>query len=85
MEHSALGESQKFLNHGHNGYHSIQLGQTIGFSTIIRSRIQTTVELCSKGPGRKGIPPIREIILGPVGFFPIYFYIGYKGKIGRVP
>ena len=38
-----------------------------------------TVELRSKGPGRKGIPPIREIISGPIGYFPIYFYIGYKG------
>ena len=28
MERCALGESQKFLDHGHNGYHSIQLGQT---------------------------------------------------------
>ena len=39
----------------------------------------TTVELCSKGPGRKGIPPIREIISDPIGYFPIYSYIGYKG------
>ena len=38
-----------------------------------------TVELRSKWPGRKGIPPIREIILGYISFFPIHFYIGYKG------
>ena len=38
-----------------------------------------TVELRSKGPGRKGIPPIREIISDPISYFPIYFYIGYKG------
>ena len=41
--------------------------------------VVVTVELRSKGPGRKGNPPIREIILGPIGYFPIYFYIGYKG------
>ena len=41
--------------------------------------IRYTVELRSKGPGRKGIPPIREIILGPISYFPVYFYIGYKG------
>ena len=38
-----------------------------------------TVELRSKGPGRKGNPPIREKISGPMNHFPIYFYIGYKG------
>jgi len=37
------------------------------------------VELRSKGPGRKGNPPIRDIILEPISYFPIYFYIGYKG------
>ena len=38
-----------------------------------------TVELRSKGPGRKGNPPIREKISSPIKHFPIYFYIGYKG------
>ena len=37
-----------------------------------------TVEFHSRGPGRKGIPPIREIISGPIGYFSFYFYIGYK-------
>ena len=36
----------------------------------------STVELRSKG---KGIPPIREIISGPIDYFLIHFYIGYKG------
>ena len=31
----------------------------------------STVELRSKGPGRKGIPPIKEIFLGPISYFPI--------------
>ncbi len=35
-----------------------------------------TVELCSKGPGRKGNPPIREMLLGPISYFPIYFHHG---------
>ena len=38
-----------------------------------------TVELRSMGPGRKGIPLIREIISDPISYFPIYIYIGYKG------
>ena len=38
-----------------------------------------TVELRSKGPGRKGNPPIRENISSPIKHFLIYFYIGYKG------
>ena len=38
-----------------------------------------TVELRSKGPGRKGIPLIREILSSPIDYFPIHFYIGYKG------
>ena len=38
-----------------------------------------TVEFRSKGPGRKGNPPIREIISGPFSHFLIYFHIGYKG------
>ena len=38
----------------------------------------STVELRSKGPGRKGIPSIREIISGPIDYFLIHFYIGYK-------
>ena len=33
------------------------------------------MELCSKGPGRKGNPPIRERISGPISDFMIYFYI----------
>ena len=37
-----------------------------------------TVELRSKGPGRKGNPPIRERISGPINHFLIYFYIDYK-------
>ena len=45
------------------------------------------VDLRSKGPGRKLIPLIREIILGPIGYFPIYFYIGYKAisVYGKIP
>ena len=39
----------------------------------------TTVELRSKGPGRKGNPPLREMISGLIGHSPINFYIGYKG------
>ena len=39
----------------------------------------STVELRSKGPGKKGNPPIRENISSPIKHFPIYFYIGYKG------
>ena len=39
----------------------------------------STVELRSKGPGRKGNPPIREMISGFISNFSIYFYIGYKG------
>ena len=38
----------------------------------------TTVELRSKGPGRKGNPPIGKIISGPISNFPIDFFIGYK-------
>ena len=38
-----------------------------------------TVELHSKGPGRKGNPPIRERISGPGNHFLILFFIGYKG------
>jgi len=37
-----------------------------------------TVELRSKGPGRKGIAPLREIIWGPINYFSYHFYIGYK-------
>ena len=40
---------------------------------------QYTVELRSKGPGRKGNPPIREMISGPISYVPIYIYISYKG------
>ena len=32
----------------------------------------TTVKLCSKGPGRKGNPPIREIISGSKNHFPFW-------------
>ena len=38
-----------------------------------------TVELCTKGPGRKGNPPFREIILCPNIYFPNSLYTGYKG------
>ena len=37
------------------------------------------MELRSKGPGRKGIPPISKTILGSIYYFRIYFYIGYEG------
>ena len=37
-----------------------------------------TVELRSKGPGRKGNPLIRERISSLINHFLIYFYIGYK-------
>ena len=40
---------------------------------------RNTVGLCSKGHNRKGNPPKREMILGPINYFPISFYIGYKG------
>ena len=43
------------------------------------NQIQHAVKLRSKGPGRKGIPPVREIIWGPINYFSYYFYIGYKG------
>ena len=38
-----------------------------------------TVEIRSKGPGRKGNSSIREKISSPIKHFPIYFYIGSKG------
>jgi len=41
---------------------------------ILASRPAYTVELRSKGPGRKGIPPIREIFSSPY-----LFLIGYMG------
>ena len=41
--------------------------------------VHSTVELRSKGPSRKGNPPIREKISSPIKYFPIYFYIGYEG------
>ena len=36
-----------------------------------------TVELRSKGPGRKGNPLIREMILGSISYFLFYLYSGY--------
>ena len=42
-------------------------------------QILSTVELHSKGPGRKGNLPKREEISSPTKHFPIYLYIGYKG------
>ncbi len=33
-----------------------------------------TVELRSKGPGRKGNPPIRERISSPIHLFPFFIY-----------
>ena len=40
--------------------------------------IRTQYSGTSQGPGRKGIPPTREIISGPISYFLIYFYIGFK-------
>ena len=39
----------------------------------------TTVNLRSKGPGRKGNPPLRDIDLSPSVISFSYSYIGYKG------
>jgi len=36
------------------------------------------MELRHKGPGRKGNPPIMEIISNLINCFPVYIYIGYK-------
>ena len=40
-----------------------------------------TVDLCTKGPSRKGIPLIRKIISGHISYFPIHFCIGYNKGI----
>jgi hypothetical protein len=41
--------------------------------------IVDTVDLRSKGPSRKGNPPLRDIDLYPDMIFFSYSYIGYKG------
>ncbi len=42
-------------------------------------RIIHTVNLRSKGPARKGNPPLRDTDLSLNKFFFCYSYIGYKG------
>jgi len=43
-----------------------------------RSAFIDTVELRSKGPGRKETPSIWQKISNRLNHFPIHFYIGYK-------
>ena len=50
---------------------------------VIRALLYT-VELRSKGPGRKGNPPLRERISGPINHFPIYFYIREFQSMGKI-
>ena len=48
-------------------------------STTLYNFGMITVEPRSKGTVKKGNPPKREMIQGPISYFLIYFYIGYKG------
>ena len=43
-----------------------------------RLGINCTLKLRYKGPGRKGIPPIREIFSSPITFFSFHFYMGIR-------
>ena len=58
-------------------FESIIRGSAVLIPILAIRESPSTVELRSKGPGRKGNPPIRENISSPNS--PYNFYIGYKG------
>ena len=74
-ERNDTGNSQENFNKP-----TTPMRNLIGINEVIHSQGNTnTVDLRSKGPGRKGNPLEKEMISSPMNDFRIHFYIGYKG------